>query len=59
MYKSGVDVIYHAAGATGTGVFTEAKNLKKKILNATSGSSALTKTNTQKAKWREQMITSH
>ncbi|GED02076.1 BMP family protein [Bacillus atrophaeus] len=29
MYKSGVDVIYHAAGATGTGVFTEAKNLKK------------------------------
>lgn len=29
MYKSGVDVIYHSAGATGTGVFTEAKNLKK------------------------------
>jgi len=29
MYKSGVDVIYHAAGGTGTGVFTEAKNLKK------------------------------
>ncbi|MDM5299301.1 BMP family protein [Bacillus pumilus] len=29
MYKSGVDIIYHAAGGTGTGVFTEAKNLKK------------------------------
>ncbi|WP_455660456.1 BMP family lipoprotein [Pradoshia sp.] len=29
MYKSGTDVIYHAAGATGNGVFTEAKNIKK------------------------------
>ena len=29
MYKSGIDVIYHAAGATGNGVFTEAKNIKK------------------------------
>lgn len=30
MYGQGVDVIYHAAGATGNGVFTEAKNRKKK-----------------------------
>lgn len=30
MYGSGIDVIYHAAGATGNGVFTEAKNLKQK-----------------------------
>ena len=30
MYKSGVDVIYHAAGNGGKGVFTEAKNIKKK-----------------------------
>ncbi|TFE03441.1 BMP family protein [Jeotgalibacillus sp. R-1-5s-1] len=29
MYGSGVDVIYHAAGGTGNGVFTEAKNLKE------------------------------
>lgn len=29
MYKSGVDIIYHAAGGTGNGVFTEATNLKK------------------------------
>lgn len=29
MYKSGTDIIYHAAGATGNGVFTEAKNIKK------------------------------
>ncbi|MBM7579916.1 BMP family lipoprotein [Jeotgalibacillus terrae] len=29
MYGSGVDVIYHAAGGTGNGVFTEAKNLKQ------------------------------
>lgn len=50
MYKSGVDVIYHSAGATGTGVFTEAKNLKKKIQNAMSGSSVSIKTNTQKAR---------
>lgn len=28
MYKSGVDVIYHASGATGNGVFTEAKDIK-------------------------------
>lgn len=32
MYSSGVDVIFHAAGGTGNGVFAEAKNLKKKIL---------------------------
>ena len=29
-YNSGIDIIYHAAGGTGTGVFTEAKNLKQK-----------------------------
>lgn len=39
MYKSGVDIIYHAAGGTGTGVFTEAKNLKKQILTVKFGSS--------------------
>ncbi|PGK47890.1 BMP family ABC transporter substrate-binding protein [Bacillus anthracis] len=30
MYGQGIDVIYHASGATGNGVFTEAKNRKKK-----------------------------
>ena len=30
MYGQGVDIIYHAAGGTGNGVFTEAKNRKKK-----------------------------
>ncbi|MBS4217689.1 BMP family protein [Bacillus sp. FJAT-49711] len=29
-YSSGVDIIYHAAGGAGLGVFTEAKNLKQK-----------------------------
>ena len=29
MYNSNVDVIYHAAGGTGNGVFTEAKSLKE------------------------------
>ncbi|MFC0188836.1 BMP family protein [Fictibacillus aquaticus] len=29
MYGKGADIIYHAAGGTGMGVFTEAKNLKK------------------------------
>lgn len=29
MYGSGADIIYHAAGGTGNGVFTEAKNRKK------------------------------
>ncbi|MEW9501246.1 BMP family lipoprotein [Jeotgalibacillus marinus] len=29
MYGGGADIIYHAAGETGTGVFTEAKNLKQ------------------------------
>ncbi|MGD7043740.1 BMP family lipoprotein [Jeotgalibacillus proteolyticus] len=29
MYGAGADVIYHAAGGTGNGVFTEAKNLKQ------------------------------
>jgi basic membrane protein A len=33
MYKSGVDVIYQAAGGTGNGVFTEAINLKKQDAN--------------------------
>ncbi|WP_137742850.1 BMP family lipoprotein [Robertmurraya siralis] len=28
MYSGGVDIIYHAAGGTGNGVFTEAKNRK-------------------------------
>ncbi|MGE8204020.1 BMP family lipoprotein [Heyndrickxia sp. NPDC080065] len=30
MYQSGIDIIYHAAGGTGVGVFTEAKNIKQK-----------------------------
>ncbi|MBK3494330.1 BMP family protein [Viridibacillus sp. YIM B01967] len=34
MYTSGVDVIFHAAGATGNGVFTEAKERKTKDANA-------------------------
>ena len=54
MYKSGVDVIYHAAGATGTGVFTEAKNLKKKIRSGTYGLSVLIKTSTRKVKSKAQ-----
>lgn len=29
MYDKGADIIYHAAGGTGNGVFTEAKNRKK------------------------------
>ncbi|MGM0846705.1 MAG: BMP family lipoprotein [Bacillota bacterium] len=29
MYQSGNDIIYHAAGGTGNGVFTEAKNRKQ------------------------------
>jgi basic membrane protein A and related proteins len=29
LYKDGVDIIFHAAGKTGLGVFTEAKKLKK------------------------------
>lgn len=29
MYTSGVDIIFHAAGGTGNGVFTEAKEIKK------------------------------
>ncbi|PUF89023.1 MULTISPECIES: BMP family protein [unclassified Geobacillus] len=33
MYASGVDVIYHAAGGTGNGLFSEAKDLKKKDPN--------------------------
>jgi len=33
MYASGIDVIYHAAGATGNGVFSEAKDLKSKDPN--------------------------
>lgn len=30
MYSSGIDVIFHAAGGTGNGLFTEARDLKKK-----------------------------
>jgi basic membrane protein A len=29
MYKAGCDVVYHAAGGSGNGVFTEAKNIKE------------------------------
>ena len=31
MYASGVDVIYQAAGGTGTGVFTAAKDVNEKL----------------------------
>lgn len=34
MYSSGVDIIFHAAGATGNGVFSEAKERKEKDANA-------------------------
>ncbi len=34
MYKQGVDVIYHAAGDTGTGVFTAATEIKAKDKDA-------------------------
>ncbi|MGE7836436.1 BMP family lipoprotein [Viridibacillus arvi] len=34
MFTTGVDVIFHAAGATGNGVFTEAKERKAKDPNA-------------------------
>lgn len=34
MYSSGIDIIFHAAGATGNGVFSEAKERKKKDPNA-------------------------
>ncbi|WP_107947824.1 BMP family lipoprotein [Lysinibacillus parviboronicapiens] len=34
MYSSGVDIIFHAAGATGNGVFSEAKERKAKEPNA-------------------------
>lgn len=30
MYSAGADVVFHAAGATGNGLFTEARDLKKK-----------------------------
>lgn len=33
MYANGIDVIYHASGATGNGVFSEAKDLKTKDPN--------------------------
>lgn len=29
MYSSGIDIIYHASGGTGNGVFNEAKDIKK------------------------------
>lgn len=34
MYSSGVDIIFHAAGGAGNGVFTEAKERKEKDANA-------------------------
>ena len=34
MYSSGVDIIFHAAGGTGNGVFSEAKERKAKDKNA-------------------------
>ena len=34
MYKQGVDIIFHASGGTGNGVFTAATELKKKDNNA-------------------------
>lgn len=34
MYSSGVDIIFHAAGGTGNGVFSEAKERKKADKNA-------------------------
>lgn len=34
MYSSGVDIIFHAAGGTGNGVFTEAKERKQKDPNS-------------------------
>lgn len=34
MYSSGVDIIFHAAGGTGNGVFSEAKERKAKDANA-------------------------
>ena len=34
MYSSGIDIIFHAAGGTGNGVFTEAKERKEKDPNA-------------------------
>ena len=34
MYSSGVDIIFHAAGGTGNGVFAEAKESKTKDANA-------------------------
>jgi basic membrane protein A len=34
MYSQGIDIIYHASGGTGNGVFTAAKDLKKKDPNS-------------------------
>ena len=34
MYSSGVDIIFHAAGGSGNGVFAEAKERKKADPNA-------------------------
>jgi basic membrane protein A and related proteins len=34
MYSSNIDIIYHASGGTGNGVFTAAKEIKKKDPNA-------------------------
>ncbi len=34
MYQNGIDIIYHASGGTGTGVFQEAKALNQKLSEA-------------------------
>ena len=31
MYAGGADVIYHAAGGSGTGVFSQAKEINEKL----------------------------
>ena len=42
MYSSGIDIIFHAAGGTGNGVFAEAKERKTKDANANVWVSELT-----------------
>ncbi len=55
MYASGIDIIYHAAGGTGNGVFSEAIDLKNKIRTKKFGSLVLTATNMKKEKCLEQI----
>lgn len=50
MYSSGVDIIFHAAGGTGNGIFSEAKERKKQIRMNMFGSSVSILTNTMKEK---------